>query len=70
MTLEKLASLMVEGLEAVRGDIAVLQADMSEVKLDVAEIKETQDAHGKATDKDAVTLINHETRIKKLEHAR
>ncbi|HEY9585143.1 MAG TPA: hypothetical protein VJJ02_00945 [Candidatus Paceibacterota bacterium] len=70
MTLDKLARIMVEGFEEVKTDIAGIKSDMTEVKRDIAEIKGDLKAHGKAIDKDAVTLINHETRIKKLEHAR
>ena len=70
MTLEKIATLMVEGFETLNGKVDALSEDMTQVKRDVVEIKETLGAHGKAIDKDAVTLINHETRIKKLEHAR
>lgn len=70
VTLEKLASLMVEGFESVRGDVATLQTDMTEAKRDITEIKESLQAQGKAVDLDAKTLINHEARIKKLEHAR
>lgn len=69
MTLEKLATLVVEGFEEVKTDIAELKRDMTQVKHDVGEIKTDLKAHGKAIDKDAVTLINHENRIKKLEHA-
>ena len=70
VTLDKLATMMVEGFEETRGNFDVLKRDMVEVKKDIAEIKVDLKAHGKAIDKDAVTLINHETRIKKLEHAR
>ena len=70
VTLEKLATLMVEGFEEARENFGVLKHDMVEVKKDVAEIKVDLKAHGKAIDKDAVTLINHETRIRKIEHAR
>ena len=69
ITIEKLATLVVEGFEEVRENFGVLKRDMTEVKRDVAEIKGDLKAHGKAIDKDAITLINHEHRIKKLEHA-
>ncbi|HEY4516505.1 MAG TPA: hypothetical protein VJG64_01015 [Candidatus Paceibacterota bacterium] len=65
--LDTFVTLMVEGFEAVRGDIAALQTDMTEMKSNHVEVQGTQEAHGKAIDKDAVTLINHESRIKKLE---
>lgn len=70
VTVEKIATLMVEGFGSVRGDIAALQTDMIEVKRGVADIKEDVGAYGKAIDADAKTIINHDTRIKKLEHAR
>ncbi len=70
MTLEKLATLVVEGFEEVKTDIGELKRDVTQVKHDVGEIRTDLKAHGKAIDKDAVTLINQETRIKKLEHAR
>lgn len=70
MTLEKLASLMVEGFEVVNGKVDALSDDMKVVKKDIADIKGELAAHGKAIDKDAVTLINHEGRISKLERAR
>ena len=66
----ELRGQMVTGFEAVRGDISVLQTDMTAAKRDVAEIKGEVGAHGKAIDSDAKTIINHETRIKKLEHVR
>ena len=81
MTLERLAALLVEsidelrgqmvtGFESVRGDVAALQTDMTEVKRDVGEIKIDTSAHGKAIDKDSVTLIDHESRLQNLEPAR
>ena len=68
--IDTFATLMVEGFETLNGKVDALTEDMTQVKNDVGEIKETMSAHGKAIDKDAVTLVNHETRIKKLEHAR
>ena len=70
VTVEKLATLVVEGFEEVRADMADLKHDVTDVKKDTAEMKVDLKAQGKAIDKDAVTLINHESRIKKLEHAR
>lgn len=70
ITLERLATLVVAGFEDVKSDIGELKRDMTEVKRDIAEIKVDLKGHGKAIDKDAVTLINHEGRIKKLEHVR
>lgn len=84
MTLEKLATMMVEGFEDVQADITEvkddlqgvkddlkeMKSDIRELKKDVAEIKVDVKAHGKAIDKDAVTLINHGQRIKHLEAAR
>lgn len=61
---------MVEGFENLNGKVDGLTKNLREVKRDVSDIKDTLEAQGKAVDKDAVTLINHETRIKKLEHAR
>ncbi len=69
-TLNKVATLMVEGFETLNGKVDDLSTDMKVVKSDISDIKEELQAHGKAIDKDAVTLINHEGRIKKLEHAR
>jgi hypothetical protein len=83
MTLEKLAELMADGFEEVNGkidtltgdvevmkdDVRDLKHDMREVKRDIAEIKTDLRAHGKVIDKDAVTLIDHKSRISKLEHA-
>ncbi|MBI2613122.1 hypothetical protein HYW59_04965 [Candidatus Kaiserbacteria bacterium] len=70
VTVERLATLMVEGFENLNGKVDGLTKNLREVKRDVSDIKDTLEAQGKAVDKDAVTLINHETRIKKLEHAR
>ncbi len=70
VTVEKLATLMVDGFENLNGKVDALSDNMTEVKRDIGEIKTDIKAHGKAIDKDAVTLINHEGRIKKLEHAR
>lgn len=70
MTLERLASLMVEGFEQLRGDTTDLKRDVKDIKRNIADIKDDLEAHGKAIDKDAVTLINHERRITKLEHTR
>ena len=70
ITIEKLATIMVEGFEEVRSGIADLKRNMTDVGRDVADIKVDLKAHGKAIDKDAVTLINHERRIKSLERVR
>lgn len=70
LTLEKLASLMMEGFESVNGRLDTLSSDMKDVKRGLADIDETVEAHGKAIDKDAKTIINHGSRIKKLEVAR
>ena len=67
--LEKFATLMVEGFETLNGKVDALAEDMTQVKKDVSEIKDTLEAHGKAIDKDAVMLINHEKRIVALEPA-
>jgi hypothetical protein len=66
-TLERMASLLAEGFEQVRGDIADLQHDMTFVKRKIVDIETELQAHGKAIDKDAVMLIDHEKRIKTLE---
>ena len=70
MTLEKLALLVVEGFEEANADRSEMKSDIKELKKDVAEIKVDLKAHGKAIDKDAVTLISHEHRIKRLEAIR
>ncbi|MDO8514050.1 MAG: hypothetical protein Q7S50_00730 [bacterium] len=77
VTTDKLATLMVEGFESVHNDIGELRQDMTQVKRDIsiiqkdmAEVKVDLKGHGKAIDADAKTIINHETRIKKLEHVR
>lgn len=54
----------------VQDEVRSLRYDVKELKSDVAEIKREITAHGKAIDKDALALINHERRIKKLEHVR
>ncbi|MEK7601625.1 MAG: hypothetical protein AAB480_03795 [Patescibacteria group bacterium] len=54
----------------VQDDVRSLRYDVKELKSDVAEIKRDITAHGKAIDKDALALINHERRISKLEHVR
>lgn len=76
-TIEKLATLMAEGFDEVnlalghvQDDVRSLRYDVKELKSDVAEIKRDITAHGKAIDKDALALINHERRISKLEHVR
>jgi len=83
-TIEKLATLMVEGfaevenkfeevnltLGHVQDDIRSLRYDVKELRSDVGEIKRDLTAHGKAIDKDALALINHERRISKLEHSK
>ena len=68
--LDTFVTLMVEGFENLNGKVDALQADMTEMKRDQIEVMETQEAHGKAIDKDAVTLINHETRLQNLEPVR
>ena len=70
MTLEKLASMMVDGFEEARTDRAEIKRDIKDVKKDIAEIKVDVKGHGKAIDKDAVTLIDHGQRIKRLESTR
>ena len=50
-------------IDSLAGDVSQIKRDLSEVKTDLR-------THGKAIDSDAKTIINHETRIKKLEHAR
>jgi len=57
-------------IEGLKDDVRELRVDSREIKRDISDIKESLEAQGKAVDKDAVTLINHETRIKKLEHVR
>ncbi|OGG76721.1 hypothetical protein A3B35_03815 [Candidatus Kaiserbacteria bacterium RIFCSPLOWO2_01_FULL_54_24] len=69
-TVDKFATLMVGGFENLNEKVDALSNDMTDVKRDIGEIKTDLKAHGKAIDKDAVALINHETRIKKLEHVR
>ncbi|HEY4526703.1 MAG TPA: hypothetical protein VJK53_02545 [Candidatus Paceibacterota bacterium] len=59
-----------EKILSVANEVHEIREDIKEMKPDIVEIKADQAAHGKAIDKDAVTLINHEGRIKKLEHAR
>jgi archaellum component FlaC len=84
MTLERLAAMMSEGFQEVHADITgvkddlqgvkdemrEMKGDIKALKKDVAEIKIDIRAHGKAIDADAVTLINHGQRIKRLEEAR
>ncbi|MDP3646190.1 MAG: hypothetical protein Q8R25_03820 [bacterium] len=70
ITIEKLATLMTESFENLNEKVDALSHDMTDIKRDVGEIKTDIKAHGKAIDKDAVTLISHESRINKLEHAR
>ena len=83
-TIEKLAALVAEGfadveskfeevnltLGHVQDDVRSLRYDVKELKSDVGEIKRDITAHGKAIDKDALALINHERRISKLENVR
>jgi len=54
----------------VQDDVRSLRYDVKELKSDGGEIKRDITAHGKAIDKDALALINHERRISKLEHVR
>ena len=68
--LDTFATLMVEGFENLNGKVDALTQEVAEVKDEVFNDKDTLEAHGKAIDKDAVTLINHEGRIKKLEVVR
>jgi septal ring factor EnvC (AmiA/AmiB activator) len=83
-TIDKLAALIVEGfsdmesrfeevnlaLGHVQDDVRSVRYDVKDLKSEVAEIKSEIKAHGKAIDKDALALINHERRISKLEHTR
>src|SRR3990167_2346451 len=62
--------MLKRDVEGLKDDVRELRVDMREVKRDVSDIKENIEAQEKAVDKDAVTLINHETRIKHLERAR
>lgn len=54
----------------VQDDVRSLRYDVKELRSDVSEVKRDITAHGKAIDKDALALINHERRISKLEHTR
>lgn len=54
----------------VQADVRSLRYDVKELRSDVGEIKRDITAHGKAIDKDALALINHERRIVKLENSR
>ncbi|OGG52736.1 hypothetical protein A3H16_00405 [Candidatus Kaiserbacteria bacterium RIFCSPLOWO2_12_FULL_53_8] len=54
----------------VQDDVRSVRYDVKDLKTEVAEIKADLKAHGKAIDKDSLTLINHDRRISKLEHAR
>lgn len=83
-SIEKLAALMAEGfadveskfeevnltLGHIQDDIRSVRYDVKELRTDVGEVKRDITAHGKAIDKDALALINHERRISKLEHTR
>ncbi len=76
-TTDKLATLMVGGFESIHNDVGELRGNMTQVKRDISamrddveEIKLELRGHGKAIDADTKLLLNHETRIKKLEHAR
>jgi len=62
--------MLKRDVEGLKDDVHELRVDMREVKRDVSDIKENIEAQGKAVDKDAVSLVNHETRIKHLERAR
>jgi predicted nucleic acid-binding Zn-ribbon protein len=70
VTIEKLAALMTEGFENLNEKVDSLSHDLTELKRNMADIKSEITAHGKAIDKDAVTLIDHESRLRKLEQAR
>ncbi|MBI4128412.1 MAG: hypothetical protein HY460_00035 [Parcubacteria group bacterium] len=62
--------MLKRDVEGLKDDVRELRVDTREVKRDIADLKENIEAQEKAVDKDAVTLINHETRIKHLERAR
>ena len=68
--IDKLATLMVESFEGVHGEIAEIKQNVKQLKRDVGEMKVDLEAVVKAIDKDAVTIVNHERRIKILESAR
>ncbi len=76
-SVDELRSQMVTSFEIVHNDIQELRQDSREVKgdisliqKDISEIRADSKGHGKAIDSDAKSIINHEVRIKKLEHAR
>ena len=53
----------------LQDDIHSIKYDLKELRSEVTEMRSEIKAHGKAIDMDAVTLINHERRIAKLEKA-
>ena len=79
-SIEKLATLVEEGFEEVGAEIGDLDKKITEetrdikerlrlLEYDTNEIKDEVRAISKAVDKDAVKIINHDSRIKRLEHA-
>jgi len=75
--LDAFIALMTESFVKVLDNVQILTEkvdaaaqELEQVKNDVTEIKETQNAHGKAIDKDAVTIIQQGRRLGKLEKTR
>ena len=80
-TIEKLAALVADSvadlkdelnqrLDHIQDDVQTIRYDVKDLKTDMAEVKAELKGHGRAIDKDALALINHERRIKKLEGVR
>ena len=69
-SIEKLAALMIESFEGVHGEIAELKQDVKQLKRDVGEMSDQLESAIKAIDKEAVTIIRHERRLKTLESTR
>ncbi len=60
-------SLLTDFIIFTRNQFKVQEDSLKKIERDVTEIKEELHAVAKAVDKDAVTVINHENRITRLE---
>lgn len=62
--------MLKRDVEGLKDDVRELRVDVREVKRTTSDLKEDFEAHSKAVDKDATTIVDLVSRVKKLEHAR
>ncbi|HVX90372.1 MAG TPA: hypothetical protein VHC20_01920 [Candidatus Paceibacterota bacterium] len=66
---EKSIEVLHEGQENLKERVGVLEGTVGKLVVKVDEMSDALDGLARAVDKDAVTLVNHEGRIARLEKA-